>query len=109
MSEAFDLAKYKSIAFTGVKLRGDRATFQRDYERKTGRELDSYAQLKSEGIQPDGTYEHSLTKAKAISDTLGIAYRGDNMTAQLEKHGLAESKPYSESERATIREGLRKK
>ncbi len=101
-------ARMRSIGFVGTKLRGDRATFQRDFERNTGRELDTYAQLKSEGIQPDGTYTHSLDKAKAISDSLGFAYRGDNMTAQMEKHGVVESKPFTEKERSTIRNELRK-
>lgn len=103
MSEAFDIEKYRSVGFVGCKLRGDRQTFQRDFERKTNSELDTYESLVKQGVQPDGTYTKNLDKAKALSDTYGFAYRGDNWSGQLEKHGLVESRPLNQSEKDAAR------
>lgn len=106
MSSAEDRAfveKIRTIGFVGTKLRGDRSTFQRDFERKTDSELDTYEGLVKEGVQPDGTYTDSLDRAKELSDSYGFAYRGDNWSGELEKHGIVESTPFTEGEMSEIR------
>lgn len=89
MNEPFDLEKFKSVGFVGVKLRGDRTTFQRDFDKKNNAELSDYKALRDEGSQPDGTYRQHIEKAKRISDKLGTAYRGDDRTGMMQKAGLA--------------------
>lgn len=103
MSEVFDLSKYRSVGFVGTRLRGDRETFQRDWERRNDYELDTYESLVKEGVQPDGTHLKHLDQAKDLSDKYGFAYRGDNWSGELEKHGLVESRPLDQSEKDAAR------
>lgn len=93
MSNPF-LEKMRSIGFVGTRLRADRETFQRDYDKQSDAELRDYAAERKAGALPDGTYRKQVDKSKRISDKLGTPYRGDNRTEMLQKAGLAgEVKP----------------
>lgn len=47
-----------------------------DTQKKWDAELDSYRSARAEGIQPQGTKQHQIDAAKAISDATGVAYQG---------------------------------
>lgn len=101
----FDLDKYKSISFVGVRLRGDRATFQREWEKKNNSELDSYQSLRQEGVQPKGTYRQHTEHAKKMSDKLGVPYRADDKTGTFERAGILEKREWTEVEKNQINPG----
>lgn len=86
----FDIEKYRSIGVVGARLRGDRSTFQRDWDRRNESELADYRQLRKEGVQPDGTHRRHLDRAKRMSDALGVPYRGDDRTAMAKDAGLVD-------------------
>lgn len=48
-------------------------------DRKTTQELYEYRDLRSQGIQPEGTSKHAIEAAKRISDTTGKAYNAEKM------------------------------
>lgn len=43
-------------------------------DRKTTSELHEYADLRKQGVQPEGTSRHAIESAKRISDATGKAY-----------------------------------
>lgn len=100
-ASSFDLEKYRSISFTGHRVRNGQ--FFRDQERRNTSELDAYEAAVKEGSQPDGTQRWQTDKAKIWSDKLGVAYRGDDLSGMMQRAGKAESRELTKTEKEQAR------
>jgi hypothetical protein len=96
--------RIRSIGFTGYRVSKN---LTRDRTKRNDRELGAYRAARKEGIQPNGTSQKQVDEARALSDELGVAYRGDRLIETAEKAGLASSRQFTVGEKEVIRRGHR--
>lgn len=77
----------KSIGFSGVFVTRSNGAGRGDStaQKKWDAELDRYADVRKQGIQPDGTSMDKIVAAEKKSESVGVAYGTDSYQQALTK------------------------